>query len=64
MTFADRLREHRKPRMTVTELSALTGLSRQSLTLLESGESKPSWESVCKIADALGLTPNDFRDPD
>jgi transcriptional regulator with XRE-family HTH domain len=46
--------------MTLAELSDRAGLHLQSLARLERGERSPAWETVLALAEALGVTPNDF----
>lgn len=38
------------------ELGRRAGLHRTNVTLIESGEVNPSWDTVCDLADALGVT--------
>jgi transcriptional regulator with XRE-family HTH domain len=44
-------------------LAQLTGISRQALSQLETGQTIPTWETVQKIARALGLNCEAFEDP-
>ena len=61
--FPARLREHREEQgLTLDELAEKSGLHLQSIARLERGERSPSWETVLALAEALGLTPNDFLD--
>jgi transcriptional regulator with XRE-family HTH domain len=42
-------------------LARKSGVSKQSLSRLLSGDSKPSWETVCRLAEALGVSTDAFR---
>ncbi|MCI0462122.1 MAG: helix-turn-helix transcriptional regulator [Gemmataceae bacterium] len=44
-------------------LAELTGLTRQALGLLESGQTVPTWDTVQKLARALGVSCEAFEDP-
>ncbi|ACV63041.1 protein of unknown function DUF955 [Desulfofarcimen acetoxidans DSM 771] len=44
---------------TLTELSKITNISKQSLSLYENGNNKPEWDNISKISVALGF-PRDF----
>lgn len=50
-----------KRRMTRSDLAKQAGLKPPSLWALLVGESKPKWETVCKIADALGVPVTKLR---
>jgi transcriptional regulator with XRE-family HTH domain len=59
--FAARLRRLRRDRnLTQVQLAAAAGLERNHLARLERGERHPTWETVLRLAAALGCTPNDF----
>jgi DNA-binding XRE family transcriptional regulator len=61
--FPARLKSLReKAGLTVAALARSTGLSRAGLYKLESGESRPSWDVVQKIAAALSVPTDTFRD--
>jgi transcriptional regulator with XRE-family HTH domain len=61
-TFAARLQSLRlKAGLSVYALAQQSGLSRQTLSQLESGRSQPSWETVRKLAAALGVETDAFR---
>lgn len=61
-TFGRRLRELREAAgVSVYRLAQLAGVTRQQLGRLESGARQPSWDTVCKLADALGASTEDFR---
>jgi y4mF family transcriptional regulator len=38
------------------QLSAISGISRRTIQLVENGKANPSLETLLKIADPLGLT--------
>lgn len=48
--------------LTVAALAAATGLSRTALYNLENGDSRPSWDAVQKLAAALSVPTDTFRD--
>lgn len=55
-TFADRLRSLREAAgISQYRLAQLSGLTKQTLSRLELGESKPSWETVQALARALAV---------
>jgi transcriptional regulator with XRE-family HTH domain len=49
--------------MSQYELAKKTGLTRQTLSRLEMGESVPSWPTVQLLAAALGVDCTSFLDP-
>src|SRR4029079_16403321 len=53
-----KLRTHRG--VTLTELSATTGISKSTLSRLESGQRKPSLELLLPIAQAHGVPLDDL----
>lgn len=56
----DRLKCARRLRaMTLTALATETGISKQSISLYENGDSSPEYERGCKLATALNV-PYDF----
>jgi transcriptional regulator with XRE-family HTH domain len=58
--FAQWLLERREQAgVTQLELGLRTGLSQSTIFTLERGGRDPKWSTVCKIARALGLQPND-----
>ncbi len=62
--FAARLRELReKAGLSQYALAKLAGISKQAIHQLEEGTNKPSWETVQKLALALGATCEAFVDP-
>ena len=42
-------------------LATAAGLSRPAVYALEAGKRSPAWETVCKLADALGVSVAKFR---
>ena len=58
-----RLREVRERRfVTQEELAARTGMSRATISRLESGLQRPRISTVRKLAAALGVAPEDLVD--
>ncbi len=63
-TFAERLRAVREAAdISQYRLSQLTGLSKQTISSLELGQYKPSWDTVQLIAAALGVSCEEFTVP-
>lgn len=65
--FSERLKELREAAgLSQSALAKATGVSRQAVNMLERGENEPSWETVRKLARALGVTTDafDVRDDD
>lgn len=59
--FGARLRALRTAaEMTQAALAEAVGLTANSLARLERGERHPSWDTVVRLAKALGVEPNDF----
>jgi len=53
--------EHRRERnMTLRELSALSGVSKSQINLIENGRSHPNVYTLCLIAKALKVSPHDL----
>jgi len=48
--------------LSVAELAVRTGLSRTAIYNLENGEDRPTWETVQKLAAALSVSTDTFRD--
>jgi transcriptional regulator with XRE-family HTH domain len=48
--------------MSQQDLADASGVHRVSLARLELGEQQPSWETVVKLADALGVSTEAFRE--
>lgn len=49
-------------KITVYELGQRTGVDRKGLARILRGETRPSWEAAEKIAAALGVSLDEFRD--
>jgi transcriptional regulator with XRE-family HTH domain len=64
MNFGERLRELRKQAgMTQEKLARAADVSNATVFKLETVEGQdPSWSTVCKLADALGIGVGDFRE--
>jgi transcriptional regulator with XRE-family HTH domain len=63
-TFADRLRRLREAAgLSQYALAKLSGLSKQSLSRLELGMREPAWDTVQRLALALGVDYAAFADP-
>ncbi len=45
---------------TQRQLSAVTGISSPTLSLIETGKKSPHLEEIFKISLALGVAPNEF----
>ncbi len=61
VTFARRLAELREEAgISQYELAKRSGVSKQALSRLELGEREPSWQTVRKIAHALGVSVAEF----
>ncbi|WP_439622349.1 helix-turn-helix domain-containing protein [Gemmata sp.] len=61
VTFAQRLKELREAAgMTQYRLAQTSGLSKQTISQLEKGTNEPSWDTVRKLARALGIATDDF----
>ncbi len=59
--FGKRVRELRKERgLSQVELAAKVGIDRSYMGFLERGERNPSLEVIAKIAEALGVTPDEL----
>jgi transcriptional regulator with XRE-family HTH domain len=64
-SFADRLIAVRaKAGLSQYALAKRAGLTKQALSLLESGGNDPRWETVQRLALALGVSCDAFRDPE
>jgi transcriptional regulator with XRE-family HTH domain len=64
-SFADRLIGVRvKAGLSQYALAKRAGLTKQALSLLESGENDPRWQTVQRLALALGVSCDAFRDPE
>jgi len=63
VAFKERLRELReKAGLSQYALAALTGLSKQALSYLELGDREPGWDTVQRLALALGVDCRFFMD--
>ncbi len=61
--FGRRLRELREAKgLSLRDLQDLTGIAHQTLLKYEDGDNLPNWKSVEKIADALDVSLDEFRD--
>src|SRR5580698_10068245 len=64
LTFAEKLKTIREQKgLSQYALAKLSWLSKQALSRLEIGGSEPSWETVQRIATALGVDCTAFADP-
>lgn len=62
--FAGRLTELREQTgLSMYALAQKSGVSKQALSRLELGESEPTWDTVQKLALALGIECTEFKDP-
>jgi len=55
------LREHAG--LTLIELGERAGMVYTSIGRLERGEREPTWATIVRLADALGVDLNAFREP-
>ena len=63
-TFADRLRFLREREgISPYRLAQLSGISKQALYRLEAGDTQPAWETVQRLAKALGVDYQELADP-
>lgn len=63
-TFGDRLRLLRdESGLTQAELAVAAGLTITGVAMLERGERQPAWDTVVRLADALGVGVGEFRTP-
>ncbi len=61
-SFPARLRSLReRAGLTVADLAERSGLYRTAVWKLEAGQSAPTWDTVCRLADALGVGVEVFR---
>jgi transcriptional regulator with XRE-family HTH domain len=61
-TFASRLRDLLQARgLTAYALAQKSGVRQQTLSKLLMGERQPMFDTVCRLADALGLPLDTFR---
>jgi DNA-binding XRE family transcriptional regulator len=60
--FTIQLKSHREKKCwTQGQLAEKAGLSVQAVAALEQGTRGPTWETVLKLAHALGIAVEDFR---
>jgi transcriptional regulator with XRE-family HTH domain len=60
--FAERLRQLRQAAgLTIQALADRAGMHREGVAQLERNKRRPGWESVCALADALGVSTETFR---
>lgn len=63
-SFGRRLRELREAAdLTQTALAALLKTKAPVIARLEAGGREPGWQTVRKLAAALGVTPDAFLEP-
>jgi transcriptional regulator with XRE-family HTH domain len=63
--FADRLQELRDAAgLSQYALAKRSGITKQAVSRLEKGERDPNWETVQRLALALGVDCRAFTDPD
>ncbi len=61
-TFGERLKTLRLAKgWSQQELGERIGVSRQAIDQFERGRNGPKWETVCALADALGVSVEEFR---
>jgi DNA-binding XRE family transcriptional regulator len=64
-SFAGRLRGFRiAAKLSKYALAKKAGITQQSVHQLESSRYLPTWKTVCKLATALGISTEQFRDDD
>jgi transcriptional regulator with XRE-family HTH domain len=62
--FADRLRHLRESAgLSQYALAKMTGLTKQTMSKLETGRHDPSWTTIQLLAKALGVTCVELADP-
>ncbi len=62
--FGVKLREFReRAGLTQPQLAERAGLSKAGVADLEQGRREPTWGTVQALADALGVSCDDFRKP-
>lgn len=63
MSLGERISRQRKNRgMSQEKLAELVGVSRQAVSKWEAGQSAPSTENLCKLADILGISVDSLLD--
>jgi transcriptional regulator with XRE-family HTH domain len=64
-SFGRKLREIREAaKLSQTDLGDMAGMAYQAIARYERGAVEPTWPAVVKIAEALGVTADAFRDSD
>lgn len=62
-TLGDRLRMLRnKQGMSIRELETGSGVDKNQILRIEQGEADPKYTTLCRIADALGVSIRDLVD--
>ncbi len=65
MPFPDNLRRLRRERyLTQTALAKAAGLTQVTIARLERGTQEPSFRSLQRLAQVLGVQPGDLATPD
>jgi DNA-binding XRE family transcriptional regulator len=60
--FASRLKALREARgLTQVQLSEASGVSQATISRVEAGRLEPGWETAVRLADALGVSVEEFR---
>jgi len=49
------IRERKRLELSIEGLATRMGCSRQHIALLESGHNRPTFDTACRISDALGV---------
>ena len=52
------IEQRQAARLSMSKLSELSGLTRQMISYIESGQRIPTIDSIAKLATALGTTPS------
>jgi transcriptional regulator with XRE-family HTH domain len=64
-SFAERLNVAlRESGLTMYALAKRSGVSKQNMSKLAAGRREPTWETVQRLALALGVSCDAFRDPE
>lgn len=65
VVFGEVLRTRREAvGITQTDLAKRVKLASQEISRLERGIVDPTWSRIIELAEALGVTPNDFLPPE
>lgn len=63
-TLGKRLRELREAKeLTLVALGELAGMGYQEIARIERGEREPTWTTALRLADALGVSLDELREP-